>query len=62
MTEDEFRNLCIGDVVRGAKGNAYVVHINYGNRVVAVRTVEMTNSREWDLVMKANLTLPEDKA
>ena len=54
MTNEEFAALKEGDIVRGkSSGMAYVVTGNYGSHVVAVRTVDMTNPDEFDLVQKA---------
>jgi hypothetical protein len=50
MTREGFDLLAIGDIVRNkGSGNAYVAG-RYGDCVIAVRTVEMTNPAEWDLV------------
>lgn len=56
MTEDDFKRLDVGDIVR-PKGAAHAYVVTQGNvlgRVTAVRTVDMTNPPEWDLVSKAN--------
>ncbi len=48
MTKGELYSLCTGDVVIGEfSGLAYVVTANYGNRVTAVRSVDITNPDEW---------------
>lgn len=53
MTEDEFKNLQRGDLVRHeTRCEVYQVTANYGNRVTAVRTIDMTNPSEWRLVAK----------
>jgi len=53
MTEDEFRNLQPGDIVRNTHSlNSYVVTANYGNRVTAVKTIDLTNPSEWTLALK----------
>jgi hypothetical protein len=53
MTKKEFKRLDVGDVVRsGLLGHTYVVTANYGDRVTAIRTADMTNPTEWDLVSK----------
>ena len=51
MTEDQFRKLKRGDIVRN-KGSAdsYVVTSHYGDRVTAVRTADLTNPSEWLLI------------
>lgn len=56
MSPEMFKKLEPGDLVRWAgeadDGHAYVVVANYGDRVTAVRIVDMTNPPEWDLVSK----------
>ena len=51
MTEDQMRKLQVGDLVRGKlSGMTFVVTGNYGDRVTAVKTVDMTNPEEWEIV------------
>lgn len=51
MTEHQMRKLQVGDLVRDKlRGMTFVVTGNYGDRVTAVRTVDMTNPDEWELV------------
>ena len=53
MTPDEFRRLDVGDIIRHESSHeAYIVTGNYGGRVTAVKTVDATNSTEWQLVSK----------
>ena len=61
MKEYEFLTLQRGDIVENkyARGETYVVTGNYGNRVTAARTVDMTNPDEWDLVIKSE-AYPKD--
>jgi hypothetical protein len=55
MDKEEMNNLNIGDVVKHKNDYAtYVVTGNYGGRVTAVRTVDITNVTEWELKVKAN--------
>lgn len=55
MTDEEMRALDQGDIVRTEwSGETYMVTANYGDRVTAVRTADMTNPVEWRLVSKAN--------
>jgi hypothetical protein len=57
MTNEEFEKLNIGDIVKhdglSSLNDNYVVTANYGTRVVAVRTVDLTNPNEWNVVVKA---------
>jgi hypothetical protein len=51
MTKDEMQSLKTGDLVQHSTDLAiYVVSENYGNRVTAVRTVDITNPAEWKKV------------
>ena len=61
MTKEEFANLQPGDIVRAqASGLSYVVIENFGNRVTAIRTADLTNPVEWDLVTKAQARSPNE--
>lgn len=52
MTEHDFKRLAPGDVVRHkTSGDAMVITDSVaGQRAIAVRTVEVTNPDEWDLI------------
>jgi len=51
MNRKEFELLGPGDIVRHRSGSrGYIVTANYGERVTAVRTVDLTNPDEWDVV------------
>lgn len=53
MTQDDLKNLQVGDLVRHAAFHGvYVVTGNYGGRVTAVRTVDLTNPSEWERAKK----------
>lgn len=54
MTKKQFDSLDAGDIIRpsGPAIKSYVVTGNYGDRVTAVRTVDVTNPNEWDLMLK----------
>ena len=55
MTEEEFRHLNVGDLVRHRIGDkAAVVTANFGDRVMAIIPVDLTNADEWELVAKAS--------
>jgi len=55
MYFDQFKSLRTGDIVSHKSKydiGIYVVTANYGNRVTAVRTVDITNPYEWDLISR----------
>jgi hypothetical protein len=54
VTKDEFILLQPGDVIRhkGKNSDVYIIHGNYGGRVTAVRTADVTNMEEWELRCK----------
>lgn len=55
MKTHEFVKLSPGDLIRPAGGGeVLMVTGNYGGRVTAVKTVDMTNADEWELVSKAS--------
>jgi hypothetical protein len=50
MTDEQFRRLKLGDLVYHCLGSGpYMVTFNFGERVTAVKTVDMTNPQEWSL-------------
>lgn len=51
MTNEEFQNLREGDIVQAkASGMGYIIVGKYKDRAIAVRTVEITNPDEWELI------------
>ena len=55
MDKKQFEKLECGDIVKHIIGDkSIIVMANYGSRVTAVRTYDLTNPDEWELVMKAN--------
>ena len=53
MRQDEFSNLRDGDIVRHKlSSDAYTVAAKFGNRVAAIRIIELFNPVEWDLIVK----------
>lgn len=60
MTRKDFEQLSRGDIVR-AEGSAdsLIVCSNYGGRVTAVRTADLTNPAEWRLVFKVDYPAPK---
>lgn len=54
---EKIADLEAGDIVKHkGDGPAYIVTANYGDRVTAVRTVDLTNAIEWE-VLKVNKNL-----
>ena len=55
MSKEEFKNLQRGDMIKPwDDSRTFVVTANYGDRITAVTSVDMTNPTEWILVLKAN--------
>ena len=54
MIPADFENLKPGDEVEhiSHRGIHYQVQANYGGRITAARTVDMTNPAEWRIVSK----------
>ena len=51
MTKEEFKRLSPGDAVRHVSDvRGYIVTANYGSRVTAVSTADMTNPQAWDII------------
>ena len=60
MKQKKFYNLKTGDLVRHKSGgDVYVVTANYGSRITAVRTIDMTNPCEWKK-FKVPRLIPEE--
>ena len=57
MTKEEFEALQPGDIVRGKSSfMSFIVTETFKDRgVTAVRTIELTNPLEWDLIGKSQL-------
>jgi len=54
LSNEEFKNLREGDVVRGKfSAQIFIITANYGRRVTAVWTVDITNPDEFDIIHKA---------
>ena len=63
MNQEEFDNLKGGDIIRHLPSSiAYIVTSNYGDRVTAVRTVDVRNPGDWFLAAKADYEIkgPEE--
>ena len=60
MNKEQFKKLKAGDIVRhkAERSKAYIVHDNCGDRVTAVRVVDMTNPAEWDLAVECQREQP----
>jgi len=58
MDKETFRKLSKGDVVSHKSDifgiASYMVTDNFGDRVTAVATMDVTNPTEWNLLFKAN--------
>ena len=55
MKEQQFNELDRGDLIKHKNNSAiYIVTSNYGGRVTAVKTVDITDPGEWKLLLKAN--------
>lgn len=51
MTQEELRGLREGDCIQSElTGQNFLVTANYGDRVTAVQTVDVTHADEWRLV------------
>jgi hypothetical protein len=51
MTQSEFDALSEGNIVQlVCRGEAYIVHANYGARVTVVRTRNISNIGEWRIL------------
>ena len=50
MTQKEFDSLRHGDIVRHKIGDSYVITYNISNGFVGIRTIGITNPKEWDLI------------
>lgn len=62
MKMKELRGLKPGDLIRHKhSGDAVIVHANYGARVTAVRTFDVTNPFEWDRVNPDGSVKGEDE-
>jgi hypothetical protein len=54
MNIKDFNQLDRGDIIRHKSGgDTYLVNSNYGHRVTAVTTKDLTNPDEWELILKA---------
>lgn len=53
MTAEEMKQLKPGDIVKHLyDSRTFVVTGNYGGRVTAVATVDITNNAEWEVVIE----------
>jgi hypothetical protein len=60
MNPADFWKLQAGDLVESSGGVLYMVASNFGTRLTAVRTADLTNPFEWKLVAKAKyIPVPE---
>jgi hypothetical protein len=55
MTNEQFRSLRRGNVIReGCSGTAYVVDAHYGDFVIAMKSMHVSNPSEWELCASEN--------
>lgn len=52
MTKSEMEKARLGDIIRHKKNLewAFMVHQNFGDRITAVRVIEIRNPEEWEVV------------
>ena len=67
MTKNEFERLQPGQLIQHKKDNkwAFIVHQNFGERLTAVRTIEVHVPENWDVVTKVQIedsSAPHDTA
>jgi len=55
MTDKEFKNLQIGDVVLGGSGLEYVIQQSYEDHYIGARTITITNQDEWELIKREEI-------
>lgn len=62
MTKNEFRRLQSGQIIQHKKDNkwAFIVHQNFGERLTAVRTIEVRDPENWEIVTKVTVESPEE--
>jgi len=57
MSKDEFNSLRPGEQVEHLSGSGpYIVTANYGDRVTAVKTVDITNPCEWRIISSRTIS------
>lgn len=57
MTKNEFERLKPGQIIQSKKDNqwAFVVHQNFGDRLTAVRTIEVRDPENWEAVTQVKM-------
>ena len=63
MTKNEFERLQPGQIIQSKKDNkwAFIVHQNFGERLIAVRSIEVRDPENWELATKPQEEKPEPK-
>jgi len=63
VTKNEFERLQPGQIIQNKKDNkwSFIVHQNFGERLTAVRTIEVRDPENWDIVTKIQMEKPEPK-
>lgn len=57
MTKNEFERLQPGQIIQSKKDNkwAFIVHQNFGERLTAVRSIEVRDPENWDVITKVKI-------
>ena len=52
MTKTEMERAKVGDIIRHKKNLewAFIVHQNFGDRITAVRTIEVRDGTDWEII------------
>ena len=54
MNPKSFENLQVGDTVKSkSSGITYVITAHFGDRITVVRTADLTNPYEWEVIKSA---------
>jgi hypothetical protein len=57
MNKNEFQKLQPGQIIQHKKDHkwAFVVHQNFGERLTAVRTIEVRDPENWEIVTEVKM-------
>lgn len=61
MTKNQFEQLQPGQIIQHKKNNewAFIVHQNFGERVTAVRTIEIRDPENWEVATQVKVVQEE---